>query len=125
MIFTQHVITQHNNFHNIEIFGIENGNCLGKIEGVISFESMCNIESHVKYIKGVCNVIKLYVSLNSQHQGLATNMLTHLIDVCKLANIKKIELDDMSDNLNRRDNIYRNVGFDYYEIGFPEMVYEF
>jgi len=35
---------------------------------------------------------------------------------------KNIELDDMSDNFRKPNNIYRNIGLEYIENGMPEMI---
>ncbi len=71
------------------------------------------------------NILSLRVNKYYEHQGYATLLLSHVINIAKSTkNVTTIELDDMSDNAwNLTSNVYIKHGFTYKNgFPFPEMV---
>ena len=57
-----------------------------------------------------------------RRKGMGDYLLKRVIRYAKENNIKKIELDDMTDRMFKKDNIYLKNGFVYLADGEPEMV---
>ena len=55
-------------------------------------------------------------------KGLGDKLLKHIVEYAKKNDIKKIELDDMSDKAFKKHNIYLKNGFVYLKDGEPEMI---
>jgi GNAT superfamily N-acetyltransferase len=105
MIITK-LFTQ-NNLQNIIIKIIINNN-IGLLHAIIQ-ENICNLNT--------LNIEKEY-----QNKGYGSILLNYLIKYCKENNINYITVDDMSDNFNKKNNIYVKFGFTYIVKGFPEMI---
>ena len=72
--------------------------------------------------KNTCIIVSMIIKEEWRGQGYGTLLLKNIIEYCKECNINKIELDDMSDNFNKKNNIYVKNGFKYIQKGYPEMV---
>jgi ribosomal protein S18 acetylase RimI-like enzyme len=83
-------------------------NIIGNIYGIINNNN--------------CNLISLIIKEGYREYGFGTLLLKIFIRICKNKKIKKIELDDMTDNFNKKNNIYLKNGFRYIKKGFPEMI---
>jgi len=81
----------------------------GKIYGVIN-----------KNYK-VCNITLFKIKKHFQNKKHGTRLLQYYIQLCKDSNVKHIELDDMTDNYRKNNNIYIKVGFVYINDDGPEM----
>jgi len=69
------------------------------------------------------NLTMIYVDPNFRHQGIGNNLLNIFINYCKIANVKQIYLDDMSDNYRIfNKNLYIKNGFNYINNIGPEMI---
>ena len=69
-------------------------------------------------------IIFLKTNRRYRNKGLATKLLKESIKILKELKIKKIELDDMSDNARTKNNIYKKFGFKYINpYPEPEMIY--
>ena len=55
----------------------------------------------------------LYVSPENRRHGVATRLLQKLGRWCLVNGIRRIDLDDMSDNHRMKNNIYKKNGFVY------------
>jgi GNAT superfamily N-acetyltransferase len=90
--------------------------------------AVCNIDDlHVLRNNKVYGVNKIlligtfHVQEEFRGLGIGSALLTRLVDYAKENNVKKIILDDMTDNCRQANNIYLKHGFNYlYEYG-PEM----
>ena len=72
-------------------------------------------------IKNTFTLLTLHTEVLYRGNGCATKILKHIIEYCKLYTIKKLILDDCTDNFNMNNNIYINCGFKYIEKNLPEM----
>jgi GNAT superfamily N-acetyltransferase len=85
------------------------------------------IEYNNAYISGIIDneilgITSLFVPGHMRGQGLGTYLIKKLIiNAYNDKNIKIIELDDMSDNYRKNNNIYKKLGFYYCERCGPEM----
>lgn len=73
---------------------------------------------------GECTILSLHVDELYRNNGYGTFLLKEIIKYCMENNIKIIKLDDVSDNFNKKNNIYTKLNFKYISSGFPEMIYE-
>jgi GNAT superfamily N-acetyltransferase len=90
----------------------------------IEYKKFKNNKNNIPYIyyiydNDIANLIYLYTNKNNRNKGYATKLLKKSIKILKNMNIKKIELDDMSDNNWSEHNIYIKNGFSYIN-NFPE-----
>lgn len=69
----------------------------------------------------ICTLLSINICKKYRNNGYGTFLLETLIEYCKDNNVIKIELDDMTDNFNCQNNIYVKIGFEYINVGFPEM----
>jgi hypothetical protein len=86
----------------------------------------CSI-SYIQYIIDSNNKEASLICLKTKtlflNKGYATKLLTYSLKYFKKINIKKIELDDMSDRSWKDNNIYIYFGFKYInQFPEPEMV---
>lgn len=83
-----------------------------------------NIIGYINTIikNNICTITSFIIKEEYRNNGYGTFLLKKIIRYCLKNNIKKIELDDMSDNFNKENNIYIKNGFRYIENGFPEMI---
>ena len=70
----------------------------------------------------ICTILSLNTDIEYRNKGYATKLLYYVINYCKLNDYKTLYLDDCSDNFNKINNIYLNIGFNYINNGSPEMV---
>lgn len=96
----------HNN--KIYISLIDRNEIIGDINSVI--------------IEDTCIIKYILVKDGFRNRGFGTLLLKKLIEHCRECNINKIELDDMSDNFGKNNNIYLKNNFQYVKDGFPEMI---
>jgi predicted acetyltransferase len=83
-------------------------NIIGYINGIIDFDKSI--------------ILSLFVKEDFRNKHYGSYLLKKYIKICKNKNIKTIEVDDMSDNFNKSNNIYLQNNFNYINIGFPEMI---
>ena len=84
-------------------------------------------EKILSYLLAVINVdecIVVGIETNENHRGFgyATKLIKSLKNLCKILKIKKITLDDCSDNFLKHNNIYLNNNFCYIHKNEPEMI---
>jgi len=72
--------------------------------------------------ENTCIIKYIIVKDEFRNKGYGTMLLQELIEYCKECKINKIELDDMSDNFRKDNNIYLKNNFQYIDEGYPEMV---
>ena len=65
----------------------------------------------------------LYVDPILRNKGIGSILLNQLIQYAKNNYVKKIVLDDMTDNYRIPNNIYLKHGFQYVDENGPEMEY--
>jgi GNAT superfamily N-acetyltransferase len=64
----------------------------------------------------------MWVPKDMRNMGLATQLLLSAISVARSRGVKKIELDNMTGNGNKKPStLYERVGFVYEQEGHPEM----
>jgi hypothetical protein len=74
------------------------------------------IETIVDYDESIITISYLHTTIRSKGFG------TFLVGISVLnSGVKTVELDDMSDNFGKVNNIYKKMGFEYVEDGMPEM----
>jgi len=57
-----------------------------------------------------------------RNKSHATQLLKHIINYCKNNSIVKIQLDDMTNNYRKDNNLYIKAGFEYVDNSGPEMI---
>jgi len=76
------------------------------------------------YYGNKCIVIgSLYVDSKLRNKGIGSILLDKIIQYAKNNRVKKIVLDDMTDNYRQSNNIYLKHGFTYLNEDGPEMEY--
>jgi GNAT superfamily N-acetyltransferase len=74
------------------------------------------------YIKNTACIPDMWVPKDMRNMGLATELLLAAISVARSRGVKKIELDNMTGNGNKKPStLYERVGFVYEQEGHPEM----
>jgi glutathionylspermidine synthase len=74
------------------------------------------IETIVDYDESIITISYLHTTTRSKGFG------TFLIVISVLnSGVKTVELDDMSDNFGKVNNIYKKMGLEYVQDGMPEM----
>lgn len=103
---------------NIYYFQIDNNiENINNIPNIGTLDCVLDIESNSAFIRGM--------SINPQYryQGFGTRLLLFVLDDLKKCGTTVVELDDMSDNYSKPNNIYLKCGFHYIDVGSgPEMI---
>lgn len=74
------------------------------------------------YIKNTACIPDMWVPKEMRNMGVATALLVAAISVARSRGVKKIELDNMTGNGNKKPStLYERVGFVYEQEGYPEM----
>lgn len=60
--------------------------------------------------------------VSSKIKGMGTYLLTTVFTEANTEGIYVIKLDDMSDRFGKPHNIYKKLGLEYIEEGYPEMI---
>jgi ribosomal protein S18 acetylase RimI-like enzyme len=58
----------------------------------------------------------------NRKKGYASTLLYHMIEYCRQYGFSEINLDDMTDNYRKDNNLYIKHGFKYLDDNGPEMV---
>lgn len=66
-------------------------------------------------------IMHFYVPISIRGKGLGTQLLVKIIEICKKNGCRRIDVDDMTDNFRKPNNIYIKNGFVYSSIDGPEM----
>jgi hypothetical protein len=75
------------------------------------------IETIVDYDESIITISYLHTTIRSKGFG------TFLVGISVLnSGVKTVELDDMSDNFGKVNNIYKKMGLVYVQDGMPEMI---
>jgi len=74
------------------------------------------------YIKNTAYIPDMWVPKDMRNKGVATALLKAAISVARSRGVKKIELDNMTGNGDKKPStLYQRVGFVYEQEGHPEM----
>jgi hypothetical protein len=90
-------------------------------------EFKINVNNLPAYIEVCCDlndntIIILYLNSTIKGKGYATLLLFNVIQMALEDGIINIQLDDVSDNYRKQDNIYTNIGLKYEEEDSCEMI---
>lgn len=66
-------------------------------------------------------LMHLYVPITMRGKGFGTQLLLEMIEICRINGCRRIDVDDMSDNFRKPNNIYIKNGFVYRNTTGPEM----
>ena len=58
-------------------------------------------------------IMHFYVPISIRGKGLGTQLLVKIIEICKKNGCRRIDVDDMTDNFRKPNNIYIKNGFVY------------
>lgn len=73
--------------------------------------------------RGECNILNIFINEKYRNMGYGTYILNYIKKFCIERNVKKITLDDCSDNFNKENNLYIKYGFKYINKNYPEMIF--
>ena len=110
----------------LKCFKNKNIICFYINEHEYDIKTVLNLE--IPRIYGVINnhtlfIMNLFIPLEMRNRGIGSQLLSRMKIFCRNTGIIKIELDDMSDNFLKNNNIYIKNGFKYKKNTFPEMYF--
>lgn len=91
---------------------------------LIRFNNKCIIAWSTLIINKQENEATLtWIKTNNEYQkkGYASKLINHMINYCRDSQISEINLDDMTDNYRKDNNLYLKNGFKYVDDNGPEM----
>jgi GNAT superfamily N-acetyltransferase len=98
-------------------------NNIGHVTIGISYDFIKTLRSSTKYINYECTIVSLFIEKEYRNKGYGTQLLNYVKQYCINKGLKRIKLDDMTDNFNMKNNIYLKFGFKYIDDGQPEMIF--
>ena len=96
---------------------------IGYIFATLSYDNIITLRSGNQYFTNATLFISSFgIDAPFQGYGIGNQLLNYLIDDVYNINVKRIELDDMSDRHREDGNIYVKNGFRYVSEYGPEMI---
>ena len=134
MIYTKYILDNNKSYIDVHItndyeirmyyYYFSNKMFSGTICGFIKSDNTHILRSKKKYSnEKILLLSSFFVNNEYRRKGIGSILLKCMIDVARKHNIKKILLDDMSDNYRLHNNIYITHGFYYVHDDGPEMEY--
>ena len=95
-------------------------NC-GSLQASLNYDNLHKLRNNMYYGSKILTISSIYVDKVQRGKGIGSILIKEIIKYAKSNNIKKIILDDMTDNYRQSHNIYIKHGFCYVDDYGPEM----